>query len=544
MSIGPNGVRTEIDALVIGAGPSGVTAARMLAESGFKVTVLEQGEWPNVADYPSDKLERELLAAGAWNPNPNRRKGPSDYPINVKDSDVHPFMYNGVGGSSVLFWAEWPRFIPSDFRVKSVDGIADDWPITYEDLQPYYEMVDELIGVSGLGGYPAYPPGQGPPQPPLPIGKAGRLAAETFNKLGIGWWPGTSAILSQPSGDRGACARWGTCSNGCPEGAKASFDVAMWPGALAAGVNLVTGARVREVAVSDQGLATGATWIDRAGTEQHTSAPVVIICANGIGTPRLLQLSTSSRFPDGLANSSGYVGRNLMMHPVVSVLGEYDRDIEPWVGPEAHPIWSMHYAETDLSRGFRRGAKWSSVVHQGPVALLELFADLPLSERSGVAGHELVERLSGRCYELAASIEDLPVFDNRVTLDPDLVDSDGIPAPKVHYKMSDESRRCIDWNVDRLVEVHEAAGALSTKRVEWMPESGWHLLGTARCGDDPATSVVDGFGRSHDVPNLFIFDGSVFVTSSSVNPTPTVTAFALRGAEHLIETAADQRMPL
>lgn len=536
-----HGPSDEIDALVIGAGPSGVTAARVLAENGYRVTVLEQGDWPDTADFASSKLERELLAAGRWNPNPNIRQAPADYPINDSEAEVHPFMFNGVGGSSVLFGAEWPRFIPSDFRVRSIDGVADDWPITYEDLLPYYEMIDEMIGVSGLGGNTAYPPGIAPPQPALPIGRIGQTAARGMNKLGYQWWPGTHAILSQGSATRPACARWGTCLTGCPEGAKSSFDVSMWPGAEAAGVQLVTGARVREITVNQGGLANGATWIARDGQEHHTPAPVVILCANGIGTPRLLQLSTSKQFPDGLGNSSGYIGHNLMMHPMSAVFGAYEEDLQSWLGPFGHPVWSLQFAETDASRGFHRGAKWTTMPIPGPVELLQRFSDLPLRERTGPAGHALVERFLGRSFEWSVSIEDLPDFDNTVTLDPVLVDSDGIPAPRLRYKMSEESRRSLEWNLDRVTEVHEASGAIYTKRVNYLPEVGWHILGTARCGTDPATSVVNEFGQSHDVPNLYVLDGSVFVTSSAVNPTPTITAFALRAAEHMVENASDQR---
>ncbi|MFC7447160.1 GMC oxidoreductase [Rhodococcus daqingensis] len=541
--MGPSySTRGETDALIIGAGPSGTTAARLLAESGYRVTVLEQGTWPDV--YPSTLPERELVQAGPWNPNPNIRKLPSDYPINEDEADIHTLQFSGVGGSTVMFGAEWPRLIPSDFRVRTLDGVAADWPITYEDLQPYYEMIDEMIGVSGVGGNTAYPPGEDPPQPPLPIGRIGQVAARGMNALGYHWWPGTHAILSRAHDGRSACARWGTCVAGCPEGAKSSWDVAMWPATLAAGVELITGARVREVTVSPRGLATGATWIDRDGTEHHTAAPVVIVCANGVGTPRLLLMSASSRFPDGLANSSGYVGRNLMMHPTATVLGCYEEDLQAYLGPVGQPIWSMQFAETDVTRGFRRGAKWTIAPVPGPAELLQRIAGLPLSQRSGIAGHEFVERFTGRAFEWVAAIEDLPEFDNRVTLDDTLVDGDGLPAPKLRYKLSDESIRALDWHIAKLTEVHEISGAVFTHRVDYMPEVGWHLLGTARCGDDRETSVVDGYGKSHDVPNLYIFDGSVFATSSAVNPTSTIAAFALRGAEHIVETAAEQRTPL
>ncbi len=540
--LGQSPDKVAADALIIGAGPAGVTSARILAESGYRVTVLEQGGWVNRIDYPSDKLERDVLLASSWSADPNVRRSTWDYPCDVSEADVHPLNFNGVGGSSIFYGAEWPRFIPSDFRVRSLYGFAEDWPLTYEDLEPYYELLDEMVGVSGRPGDPAYPPTVEPPMPGVPIGRIGVKAAEGMNKLGWHWWPGTQAIVTRTQGDRGACARWGTCMSGCPEGAKGSFDVAMWPAALAAGVTLITEARVREVTVSKTGLANGATWIDANGAEHHTPASVVIVCGNGVGTPRLLQLSTSSLFPDGLANSSGLVGKRLMMHPFVGVLGIYEEQLESWLGPFGANLYSLQFAETDLSRGFARGAKWSAMPVPGPMEVLARYADLPIAERTGAAGMALVERALGRAFEWGASIEDLPDESNTVTLSPDLADSSGIPAPKITYRLSADSVRNVEWNVERMHEAHRASGAIETKTVPWMPGVGWHMLGTTRCGHDPASSVVDQFGRAHDVPNLFVLDGSVFVTSSSVNPTSTVVAFAARAVEHMMETASDQKV--
>ncbi|MER6526899.1 GMC family oxidoreductase [Streptomyces sp. NPDC001508] len=543
-AVGPPPDKAAMDVLIIGAGPAGATSARILAENGYRVTVLEQGGWVNRIDYPSDKLERDVLLASSWSADPNVRRGTWDYPCDVSEADVHPLNFNGVGGSSIFYGAEWPRFIPSDFRVRSLYGFADDWPLTYEDLEPYYTLLDEMIGVSGRPGDPAYPPTVEPPMPGVPIGRIGVKAAEGMNKLGWHWWPGTQAIMTRTHGDRGACARWGTCMSGCPEGAKGSFDVAMWPAALAAGATLITEARVREVTVDKAGLATGATWIDATGQEHHTSAAVVMVCANGVGTPRLLHLSASNRFPDGLANSSGLVGKRLMMHPFVGVMGIYPDQLESWLGPFGANLYSLQFAETDLSRGFARGAKWSAMAIPGPMEILARYADLPLAERTGAAGQALVERTLGRAFEWAASIEDLPDETNTVTLSPDMVDGSGIPAPKITYRLSEDSVRNLEWNVERMREAHQAAGAIETKVVPWMPGVGWHMLGTTRCGDDPDTSVVDQYGRAHDVPNLFVLDGSVFVTSSSVNPTSTVVAFAARAVEHLMDTASNQKVPV
>lgn len=534
----------DYDALIVGAGPSGATAARILAESGYRVVCLEQGDWVNRLDLPSAKLEREVLTNSSWSADPNVRRSDWDYPCDVSETDIYPINFNGVGGSTMFFGAEWPRFLPSDFRVRSLYGFADDWPFTYEDLEPYYEIIDEMVGASGRPGDPAYPGTVTHPMGALPIGRAGVRAAEGMNRLGWHWWPTPQAILSKNQGERGACARWGMCMSGCPEGAKASFDVAMWPAAVAAGAKVVTRARVREITVDARGRATGATWVDANGAEHHTRASVVIVCCNGVGTPRLLQMSTSNLFPNGLANSSGLVGKNLMMHPFVGVMGVYEDELESWLGPFGAYVLSLQFAETDLSRGFQRGAKWSAMAIPGPMDVLERYGDLPVEQRTGAAGQRLVERALGRSFEWGASIEDMPDERNHVSLSPDIVDPSGLPAPKINYRLSEDSVRNLEWNVQRMHEAHRAAGAIETREIPWMPRVGWHMLGTTRLGEDPRTSVVDQYGKSHDVPNLYVMDGSVFVTSSSVNPTPTIAAFAARATEHLIENAFNQEVPL
>jgi choline dehydrogenase-like flavoprotein len=251
----------------------------------------------------------------------------------------------------------------------------------------------------------------------------------------------------------------------------------------------------------------------------------------------LLLLSACSRFPDGLANSSGLVGRHLMMHPFRSVVGVYEDDLESWLGPFGHPIYSAQFMETDWERGFPRGAKWTLMPIPGPVELLQRYAAFPAAKRTGARLHEIVARGLGRAFEWSISIEDLPDYDNRVTLDPELTDSSGLPAPRIHYKLSDYSQKSIAWNLERAIEAHEAAGAVEVFPIDWGPDTGWHLLGTARMGTDPETSVVDPFGRAHDVPNLFVVDGSVFVTSGAANPTSTICAIALRTAQHILQTA-------
>lgn len=529
------------DVLIVGAGASGGVAGLRLAEAGFRVVCLEQGRWHDRAEFPGPRVEWELATMREWSANPNVRRLPQDYPVNAEASDIVPLMFNGVGGSTILYAADWPRLLPSDFRVRTLDGVADDWPITYPHVQPFYERNDRQMGVSGLGGDPAYPPGEEPPLPPLPIGEGAMEVARAHDRLGWHWWPGPNAILSAPYAGRRPCAQWGTCMQGCPEGAKASTDLTHWPAAIDRGARVVTGARVTRLVTGRSGLVTGAEYVDQDGREQFQGASVVILAANAIGTARILLLSKGNGASE-LGNSSGLVGKRLMMHPFAVVTGLFEKSFPTWQGHVGCRIHSLEFYQTDESRGFVRGAKWSMAPSSGG----PLNAAMPARAGDSAWGaehHRRVRERFGHALSWGIFGEDLPDPENSVGLDPELTDSSGLPAPKITYRIDDNARRLIDFQVERATESMLASGAFKVESLKMMREAGWHLLGTARMGDDPQTSVVDRWGRSHDVPNLFIVDGSVFVTSGAVNPTSTITALALRAADHMVASRSDQRVP-
>ena len=520
-----------VGVLIIGAGASGAAFAWSIAETGMKVLCLEQGPWVRQQDFPTNGLDWEKRSMGEYSPDPNVRGLPADYPVNSQDSPITPVLYNAVGGSTILWSAHFPRLRPGDFTVGSDDGVADDWPVRYQDLETHFATNDRMMGVSGMAGDPAYPYHQ-PPLPALPLGRGGNRIARGFEALGWHWWPSDSAITSREYDGRDACINLGACNSGCTQGAKASTDITYWPIAQRKGVEVRTGCRVQQITLDDEGLADGVLYFNEDGVLHEQKAEIVVVACNGIGTPRLLLNSKSDRFPDGLANSSGLVGKNLMFHPITRVNGIFEEPVFGRSGPPASILWSHEFNNTDPSRGFVRGYMFQAIRGMAP-AQMALFGAARGRIPWGDGHHEAYDAAFEHMVTVGALCEDLPEEHNSVTLDPDLTDSDGIPAPKITYTLSDNSRKMLAHAAENAERVVRAAGASEVIVEPQLRVSGWHLLGTARMGTDPKASVVNGWGRAHDVKNLFIIDGSIFVTAGAVNPTSTIQALALHVADSI-----------
>lgn len=531
MGVGPT--LEQVDILIVGSGASGAAAAWRLSDLGLKVLCLEQGDFMDAARYPSTGRDWELRRQTDFHPSPNVRKLDVDFPVNDQDSPIGISYFSAVGGSTILYSGHFPRFHPSDFKTKTLDGVGEDWPIRYQDLEPYYSLNDEMMGVSGLSGDPAYPPIKGL-LPPIPLGRGGEKIAQGFNRLGWHWWPSYSAIITRNYKNREKCINLGPCNSGCAQGAKSSTDVTYWPEALRNGVQLKTRARVSRIATDENSRATGVYYLDGNGNEHFQKARLVIVACNGVGTPRLLLNSRSPQFPNGLANRSGQVGKNLMLHPLGYVEGVFEEKLDAHLGPQGCCILSQQFYETDVSRGFARGYTMQILRGLGPIDTAVagvLRQEIPW----GPEHHQVYEKTFGHTIGMGIIAEDLPEEHNAVTIDPELKDIQGIPAPKVTYKLGENTKKMLAYGIERGKEVMRAAGSVREMGFGPVRMSGWHLMGTARMGNDPKASVVNKYGQCHDVSNLFIVDSSIFVTSGGVNPASTIGACALYIADGVRE---------
>ena len=519
-----------VDVVVVGAGMGGAAFCARLSERAkhLRIVCLERGGWVDTATMPAWRSEWQRATINEWASSPNLRlraptPSPSaDYAIDDSGSPFKPLMWNGVGGSTINWAAHFPRLHPSDFKTRTLDGVGDDWPFGYFDLEPYYDLNDAAMGVSGLAGDPAYPPKPPRAMPPLALGRLGVTAARGFDALGWHWWPVDAAINSAPHNGRAACNHCGPCQQGCVNRAKASVDVTYWPQAIASGVALRPHCVVREVVI-EAGRATGVVYRDADGREVTQRAAVVVVAGNGIGTARLLLAS-------GLASPA--LGRNLMFHPAAYARGMFEEELDGPVGPIGCALYSHEFYETDERRGFKRGVHLQVTRESIP-----LMQALRLEPAWGRDAHRLLREEFRHSIAILVLAEDLAEAHNRVALT-DRMEADGLPGVKVDYTLSDHSRRSLDFGLDRAEEVLRAAGAHRVVRLPLAPLTGWHLMSTARMGSDPATSVTDGRGRCHAAPNVIVADGSLFPTVGAVNPASTIGALALKIADDLAKDIA------
>jgi len=317
-------------------------------------------------------------------------------------------------------------------------------------------------------------------------------------------------------------------------GAKASIDVTYWPLAIKNGVEIRTHSRVSRVAVDDQGAVCGVEYFDPDGVKRSLASKVVVMACNGVGTPRILLNSSSEKFPQGLANSSGLVGKNLMLHPLGYAEGLFDEQLNSHLGPQGCSIYSHEFYETNQENNFFRGSTLHALRGPGPLET----AINGISRREikwGSSFYGDFDKRFGRTANIAVIVEDLPEEHNSVQLSETLKDRNGIPAPKVNYKLSDNSKKILSHGLNSAKKVLEAAGATKIYAFGPVRNTGWHLMGTAKMGEDSNRSVVNSYGQSHDHSNLFIADSSIFVTSGAVNPMSTLQAVALRVADGITD---------
>lgn len=536
--------RDSVDFVIVGSGAAGGVLAKELSTAGFDVVVMEQGPWQQPSQFSHDELaiERQLaMQIRAFEPNQTFRQTEADPP---KLNSVRGIVYQrAVGGSSVHFAANYWRFRPTDFKERSKLGAISgtgfaDWPITYEELEPYYTKVDWEIGVSGAPGPHDAPRSRPYPMPPLPNKSSGVLLERGAKALGLTAQVAPMAIASQPYDGRAACGACGHCVYyGCEFGAKSSSLVTVIPKAVATGrCEVRSDSTVSRVETNARGRATGVVYWDKNGKERRQSARAVVLAANGAETARLLLLSASPAFPHGLANSCGNVGRYIMFNGYAYTSGRFEHPLNEYKGPTNSRI-ILDFYDSDPKRGFYGGGGIDARFPLGPIA----FAVNALPENVPTWGLDYKHALRdyyAHSVRFMSHLTSLPLASNSVSLDADHRDRWGRPAFCLTYQDHPDDMKTKYWFRDRTHELMEAAGATDVWNQPVLPgDGGVHLLGTARMGNDPRDSVVDRYHRAYDVPNLFICDGSSFVTSGRGQPTMTIQALAFRAADHIARFA-------
>jgi len=558
----------KADVVIVGVGAAGGILAAELAKAGMKVIGLERGPRHATADFAGlDELryfQRQDLRPHnkrqpvTWRPNPRTRANPMGV-LNYG---------NQAGGGTVHYGAVSWRLHEDDFRARSQtierygataipkDSSLADWPLTYADLEPFYDRAEYELGVSGkagnLGGrridggniFEA-PRRREYPLPPLLADQSGVIFEQGARKLGYHPFSTPRAILSRNYQGRPACSYCGFCQAfGCHIGAKGSILVTKLPEADATGnFTLITGAMVHRVNTDNSGRATGVSYWGIDGAQNTIEADLVILATFIYDNTRLLLLSKTAKFPNGLANSSGHVGKHLMAHIGARVFVAFDdRFVNIYMGPSAqkHTLDDFNADNFDHGgRNFIRGAQISITpadLEAGPIGAALAMNPPPGVPRWGAAYRDFFSKYFARHAAIVAQTENLPYADQTIDLDPNVRDQFGLPAPRLTYdwRRPNETAR-IEFLFGKLEELGRAMGATHVWRApSGSGAPGAHHEGGTRMGSDPKTSVVNRYGQSWDIPNLFIVGSANFPTMSGFNPTLTIQALAYMSADAIV----------
>lgn len=507
----------EADVCIVGAGAAGSVLAYELSKAGLDVVAIDAGPfWNPQTDFASDELSMRSLA---WN-DTRLVAGGNALTMGHNNSG------RGVGGGTVHFTGVFYRFHASDFKVKTLDGVAEDWPITYADLEPYYARIENDIKVSGPLHFP-WGEFHGPYPYPMrePVSANAQIFRNGCAELGIRSTVAPLAILSAPFDGRPPCTNRGFCNQGCLPNAKYSALIHHIPKAIGYGAEILSDSMVTRILTDKSGdRVTGVEFV-HAGQTYRQDARVVIVGAFVVETPRLLFNSATPRHPGGLANSSGLVGKYIMPHSGHDIYARFAEEIRLYKGTPVMAV-SQEFYETDPARDFVRGYSFNAHGSR-PVGMAK-----PLVDRAGIWGKQLRDIMTDFNFYARITLvgEVLPNENNTVTLAEEK-DEYGLPRAVVTFTYGDNDNRLIAHGAAKANEILAAAGGQPAFVV---PDTA-HLHGGCRMGNDPGTSVVNGFCQSHDIPNLYICCASVFVTSGGGNPTETVMAIAARTADHLID---------
>jgi len=503
--------------VIIGSGAGGGTLANELCQKGIKVVVLEAGAMQSSEKFIND--EWKSFSQLAWL-DPRTTSG--TWRVAKDFSGLPAWICKTVGGTTTHWAGASLRFQEHEFKVRTTYGDIKganlmDWPVTLKELEPYYSRAEDKMGVTRTHGIPG-----------LPGNNNFKVLYAGATKLGYkDVHTGNMAINSRPRDGRGQCLQLGFCFQGCKSGAKWSTLYTELPKAESTGnMDLRPESHVSRIEHNDAGKVTGVVYFDKDGKEQRQKARIVCVAGNSIETPRLLLLSASNLFKDGLANSSGQVGRNYMRHMTGSVYGLFKQPVHMYRGTIMAGI-VRDEAHHNPKRGFAGGYELETLSLGLPFMAAFL--------NPGAWGSEFTEYMDN--YTRIAGMwlvgEDMPRESNRVTLNSQVKDRWGNAAPNVHYDDHENDIAMREHAFRQGQLVYEAAGAVKSFRTPPYPST--HNLGTCRMGASPKDSVCNAYGQTHDIANLFISDGSQFTTGGAENPTLTIVTLAIRQAEYIAQ---------